>query len=131
MRWKLVTKLTVTALFVAGMAWAGATERFSRASSATGSTSSNYVWVPTFNGETFRATKITFVPNASAGGQLMTCTVYLPLNSGPDSATDSLVLNITQTNGGGSVAVDYYGPISDTLRVVTGASMRWAAFAYK
>jgi hypothetical protein len=82
--------------------------------------SANRKIAPTYNGEHFRPEFCFFetFPNAGTSQKTATMVIYLPLDTGPDTAVDSFVVPVIAhiyTPGW----VEYYGPISDTVRVTT------------
>ncbi|MCP4898895.1 MAG: hypothetical protein GY906_18135 [bacterium] len=73
-------------------------------------------FMPEYNGEPFRASRFDLVAFSSSGSQACTVVVYIPLNAGPYTATDSTILLFNNQNAAG-ITYSYIGPISDTLRV--------------
>ena len=102
----------------------GARESFSKVSTITVAASTNRLWVPSFAAATFRPSKLTInhTPLAAGTAPTLTVTIYRPYTAGPNTATDSLAMVLTADDNTG-VLFDYYGPTSDTMRVVTAAGM--------
>jgi hypothetical protein len=88
------------------------------------------LWIPTYNGVAFRPTEIDIIVNGATNAQYLTLTVYIPASSGPTSATDSFTVKPT-ASATGTVMLEYVGPMSDTLRVVTPANFAGSAHAFK
>ena len=65
------------------------------------------------------------VANLLTGTAVAEVHIYVPPNSGPVSATDSFVVTVISgllTEGSTSFAINYYGPCSDTMRIVTSST---------
>ncbi len=95
--------------------------------------SANQLWMPYYGSDStkvFRPSEIDIIVNGPTNAQYMEITVYIPLNKGPVEATDSFTVKPTAAIGG-TVMLEYVGPISDTLRFVTQANFAGSAHAFK
>jgi hypothetical protein len=91
------------------------------------------LWMPYYGSDStnvFRPSEIDIIVNGPTTAQYFELTVYLPLSSGPLGATDSFTVKPTAA-AGTTVLLEYVGPISDTLRVVTPANFAGSAHAFK
>ena len=116
----------VVLLMFAALLLAGPAERFIKTHTmiinAEGET---YLVIPTFNGVGFSPEKFTahgYINDAIV-------TMYLPLNMGPAGASDSFTVTVYLYGAADNMwDFNYYGPMSDTMRVESGAASGSAVF---
>lgn len=116
-------------------------------------TSQNLLVVPTYNGSKFRALNI-YMHVLSVGisqSDKLSLTMYLPLNKGPATASDSFQVNVplrayidtvsvthaswwqllvNQSAGASEVEFLYKGPCSDTIRAQATSTMLSQLYFY-
>ena len=120
------------AAMVVGSAFGGPAERFVKyASNTLDAGDSTQLFIPTYNGVGFRPTKIAYYVTSVGGDALLDVTVYLPPSMGPSAATDSFVVRFFSRGSSDDFKWgEYYGPMSDTMRVETNTGARGHLNAY-
>ena len=115
--------IAFTALMAAlcGSLIAGPSERFGKFHSAAVGASANVHVIPTYHGVAFTPDKLIINFWSESGTKTCTLTIYIPESSGPETAIDSFSVYMTRRASTGTGIV-YYGPTSDTMRVVTDVS---------
>lgn len=118
---RVIVFLVLLGMFAA-LAVAGPAERFVKYDTFMKFGGTAGLWKPTFNGARFIPDKISIHMYTNGGAKSCKLTVYIPLDKGPVMATDSLLIILeTGQNYTEPTIFDYYGPVSDTMRVGTEA----------
>ncbi len=101
----------------------GPAEKFNKCDEITVTASMDTFHIFTTAGAPFRCKKVTVISTPAANnGNDITVTFYVPPSKGPGSAEDSIVLmTVVTSSGNWPGQYDFYGPASDTVRVVSGA----------
>lgn len=107
-----VFSLVAASLLVCQLLLAQPAERFSKTDELSiDSNGDTLLFIPTFVGEAFLPSKLTISTETAA--MVLSITIYTPSNRGPLAATDSFTI----TKSCRYAQLDYYGPLSDTMRV--------------
>ena len=116
---------------VAALAFGGPKERFVKTSYKYAATSTNELVISSFNGVAFTPQKASiYIFSGVDAGATTTLTVYIPYNTGPLAAAaggDSFTVDMLMKGGNDNRWFDYYGPMSDTMRVAVGGNGAYIA----
>lgn len=115
---------------VVTLAWAGPAERFVRVYSVSAAKGADLEIVPTYLGSAFRPNKLVVMFAPENATNACTVMIYIPHNTGPDTATDSIPIYVTVRGSSGTQWLEYYGPMSDTMRVYGTANTNLSAICY-
>ena len=119
------------ALLAVLAAFAGPLERFVKFDETALTVNNNKLIMPTYNGAGFQPQKLhVYLHTNDAGVDSAAVTMYLPLSMGPAGASDSFTVTFAVVGSGDFKWEDYYGPMSDTMRVVTTANLTRGHFSW-